>query len=593
MAPQMKINPLKVPISRRGSALCLLYQNTVHISRESPLGEGIYLRAVDVDRTMPRELLKLSFPGNAQLKAENVEGFPGGLRINMEDGSEATVCLDQPDAHDHVRITSSGNRPIRLEAPVSLYVHAALIEKRRCSMTSFPANLRLGFEILRGTLKLDAPWGRHQCEHITIDIEPDEAGQADLAIDTYTTTWDRPECRSPATEVVTAAQNAFEQFASRLPELKRPASQNAARLATYICWSNTVRPKGNFRREAIVMSKNEMSNVWPWDNCFNTMALCESHPELAWDQIRVVTDHQDQWGALPDGINPRLVQWTFCKAPIYGYTYRFCLNKNPEYFAQPDRLKEAYRIISKLTEWWLNHRRLKDRPLVYLAHGNDGFDTSTMFMHGCPLEGPDVNAYLSDQTDALNGMASRLGLKEDARKWKRVSENLLSSLVEELWDADSRKFFSRRYDGRRVFSDSSQMLIPLLLGKRLPENIIAGLLERLRLFITPHGIATELPDSPYYEPDGHCRGSIWAPPTFFITRGCRDAGATHMAEEIEEKTLQLLEREGFNECFDALAGTAQRELAYSWTANLFLLLCKDATTRVDVYDPNLVVSSSQ
>ena len=35
------------------------------------------------------------------------------------------------------------------------------------------------------------------------------------------------------------------------------------------------------------MSKNWMTNIWSWDNCFNAMALVRHQPELAWDQFMI------------------------------------------------------------------------------------------------------------------------------------------------------------------------------------------------------------------------------------------------------------------------------------------------------------------
>lgn len=559
-----------------GSYLCFLHQTDQSASAESPLGRGLYLRSVDVSRTAPRELLKLELPSDLDLEQSTAAGFPGGVDVSSEDGSTALFCLGRPDEFDSVHFRAQGTA-LRFRAPISLYVNASPAGENRCAVTSFPANLKMGIETTRGSLKLDAPWGSHQCEYITVELLPDETGRVEGVIECFTSTWSARE-RWAVDELAASSRAEFDAFASKLPPVAEKALEPVYREAGFVCWSNTVRPRGNFRRPAIVMSKHTMSNVWPWDNCFNAMALCDSHPELAWDQIRVVTDHQDRWGALPDGINPNQVQWTFCKSPVYGYSYRYFLEHNPGFFAEPARLAEGYEIISRLSNWWLNTRRLPDRPLVYMAHGNEGFDTSTMFIEGCPLEGPDVNAYLCDQTDALSTMAEKLGKPDESAAWREVSDDLLENLVSDLWNPELGQFVSRRYDGKEVRCDSSQMLIPIILGKRLPEPVIASLLERVRAFVTPHGLATELPTSPYYEPDGHCRGSIWAPPTFFIGNGCRAVGHAELADEIERKYLAMLSKEGFYECFDALEGTAQRELAYSWTANVFMMFAKSGST---------------
>ena len=55
-------------------------------------------------------------------------------------------------------------------------------------------------------------------------------------------------------------------------------------------------------------------------------------------------------------------------------------------------------------------------------------------------------------------------------------------------------------------------LMPLVLGELLPKDIrdkLALVLERD--FLTDNGLATEMPQSPKYRPDGYWRGPIWAP----------------------------------------------------------------------------------
>ena len=89
--------------------------------------------------------------------------------------------------------------------------------------------------------------------------------------------------------------------------------------AAYVTWSCVVAPAGRLRRPAMYMSKNAMASIWSWDNCFNALALARHAPQLAWDQLMVMLDLQDPSGAVPDLANDRLVSWSFCKPPVYGW----------------------------------------------------------------------------------------------------------------------------------------------------------------------------------------------------------------------------------------------------------------------------------
>ena len=92
------------------------------------------------------------------------------------------------------------------------------------------------------------------------------------------------------------------------------------------------------------------------------------------------------------------------------------------------------------------------------------------------------------------------------------------------------------------------------------------LADRIEAHLTPYGLATELPASPHYRPDGYWRGPIWAPATVLIEDGLRRGGHHRLADEISARFRALCEKHGFAENFDALTGTGLRDRAYTWTA---------------------------
>jgi glycogen debranching enzyme len=121
--------------------------------------------------------------------------------------------------------------------------------------------------------------------------------------------------------------------------------------------------------------------------------------------------------------------------------------------------------------------------------------------------------------------------------------------------------------------------MPILLGEDLPGPVLEALVVQLRRHLTPHGLATEAPDSPSYEPDGYWRGPIWAPVTVLIEDGLRRAGQDDLADELSDRFLALCERSGFAENFDALTGEGLRDRAYTWTAAAYLILAGAAHQR--------------
>lgn len=83
---------------------------------------------------------------------------------------------------------------------------------------------------------------------------------------------------------------------------------------------------------------------------------------------------------------------------------------------------------------------------------------------------------------------------------------------------------------------------------------------------------TEHPASPKYESDGYWRGPIWAPSTMILVDGLRRAGEASLARDVAARFCRLCRQSGFAENFDAVNGAPQRDLAYTWTSSVFLVL---------------------
>lgn len=90
----------------------------------------------------------------------------------------------------------------------------------------------------------------------------------------------------------------FLDFYSKMPEMNRKYEEMGY-MASFLNWSSIVRPDGFLKREAMYMSKNWMTNVWSWDNCFNALALSYKNPSLAWDTYIIMADFQDISGRIP------------------------------------------------------------------------------------------------------------------------------------------------------------------------------------------------------------------------------------------------------------------------------------------------------
>ena len=371
-------------------------------------------------------------------------------------------------------------------------------------------------------------------------------------------------------EVVAAAHTAFAAFADDVAPWRGDRTP-AAELACYVLWSAIVAPSGFVGRPAVLMSKHWMDKVWSWDHCFNALALAGGRPGLAWDQIQVVFDHQDDQGALPDSITHAEVLRNFVKPPIHGWTLSRLRGRLPGGLPETERV---YRQLAAWTTFWLDHRRVPGQPFAHYEHGNDsGWDNATPFAERRLVRTPDLAAFLVLQLNELAVLAAQLGDSDAAARWRSLADDLLTALLDRLWDGT--RFVSRPASTGASLLD----LMPIVLGEHLPadvrDKVVAGLEEHL----TDIGLATEQPASSFYEADGYWRGPVWAPATVLIEDGLRRAGAVDLADLVSARFRAVCEKSGFAENFDALTGEGLRDRAYTWTASAYLLLAGDAERR--------------
>ncbi|MDT0541141.1 MULTISPECIES: MGH1-like glycoside hydrolase domain-containing protein [Streptomyces] len=373
-------------------------------------------------------------------------------------------------------------------------------------------------------------------------------------------------------QVVTAAQNAFAQFADAVAPW-RSADTPAAELAAYVLWSATVNPAGFVTRPAVLMSKHWMDKVWSWDHCFNALAMAPGLSASAWDQFCLPFDHQDESGALPDSVCHSEILYNYVKPPIHGWALGHLRRRLPEPL-DPAELARTYDRLARWTAFWLTARRAPGSALPHYQHGNDsGWDNATTFDPERLVATADLAGFLVLQLRELAALAEELGRPDDAGRWTRTADATQAAMLDDLWKGDH--FVARGAHSRDTWSSSSLLdLMPIALGEHLPQHVAAVLADRIEAHLTPYGLATELPSSPHYLSDGYWRGPVWAPAVVLIEDGLRRSGHQNLAHEISARFRTLCETHGFAENFDALTGTGLRDRAYTWTASGYLLLAE-------------------
>ena len=148
-----------------------------------------------------------------------------------------------------------------------------------------------------------------------------------------------------------------------------------------------------------------------------------------------------------------------------------------------DSRKEIYRVYSALesiVRYCVNERTTCKDGLSYYAYRfESGIERSPEFFKvGEPVMAPDLNVYLIIASEVIGKLAKMEYDDGMAKKWDAHSKTLTTKLIAELWDGES-------FVGKNVYTDKASnpdeflSLIPILLGSRLPEEIIRKLAAKI------------------------------------------------------------------------------------------------------------------
>ncbi|RKL61757.1 hypothetical protein DXT63_15175 [Thermoanaerobacteraceae bacterium SP2] len=561
----MNFDIRKVPFSRYGSYLTVSYLNIKDIK------EGLYLRSVHGGDNEPSSAFFIEMIQESKPVPFECIASPTMLRLEARQGF-VELCISE----EHLIRARGEGVGLRLSMKTGAYDSAVPAKVSSWEVNSYSEEIKFMLTPISGKLIMNAPWRDCRNEYIVADFIPDEkTGRFECAIEDFVTVYEERQFNDTFEECAEKVKKDFSAWLENtLPTEEK--YKNARELAAYIMWSCVVPSKGNLSRPAVYMSKNWMTNIWSWDNCFNAMALVRNNPKLAWDQLMLFFDKQDKTGVIPDFLNDKYSYWNCCKPPIHGWALRWMMDRS-EFFSR-EKLREIYGPLCRWTEWWFLYRDYDCDGIPQYNHGNDsGWDNSTVFRDGVPVESPDLSSFLVLQMDTLAVLADILDKTEEAGMWRKRAYETLKKMLKHFWCSNN---FVALISGSHKFieSDSLQLFLPLVLGKRLPQMVIDSLIDGLKQkdkFLTDFGLATESISSKYYAPDGYWRGPIWAPSTMIIVDGLAAAGKKELARDIARRFCDMVAQGDIAENFNALTGEGQRDTAFTMTASVFLILSNE------------------
>lgn len=516
--------------------------------------EKLILHSIHNGSMVP--LMELGFSG------ETTEMFlPWELQINTGESAHK-ICLFGKDG---VSFSGKGCSPCLtyIYMPDGYKANYIYEENNIVKICDYFTNTFHTFKISKGKVSIDTKDSEKRTykEYIKITILPDENGEYEFTL------------RLSTSESSVYTDLAYDQYSEgRKSEFlawkKRMQCQNEYDTAcAYVLWSNIISNEGNYDRDALVMSKSRMCQLWSWDNTFNALDLADKDFELSYNQFIYPYRFMDRHGRTPDSVTTVKTVKTFVKPPIQGWIYKQLVKRNERY-NDVEIIDELYYYMKKNTDWWLNFRGAT--PCYH--HGNDsGNDNATCFDHTEIIQSPDLIAYLAVQCEVLSQMAEKLNLCTDTRIYKMLSDELLEKCVTHFWDGE---IFIRNGMTEEIYRPQSLMpLRMIVLENRLPDEIRAYILNKLKNdFLCPYGLASESVNSPFYTKNGYWRGPAWGPDQIIFGLALKNMGEDSLSKQIAANYRKAVEKSGFSENHDPLTGEPLRCNAYTWTANAYRLL---------------------
>ncbi len=368
----------------------------------------------------------------------------------------------------------------------------------------------------------------------------------------------------------------WRRFSRKMPGVPQLYKVEAEQAWLNTWYSTAPAAPPNFPTAPVLMARAYMNAVWPWDNCFNALSLGVTDLDAGLDQLLLPFALQREDGQLPDKTGPDDAFFGCTKPPIHGWA----LGKLMDMHRIPNaKLEMIYPRLVKWTDFWFTKRDLNSNGIPGYSGVNPGWDSgwdnSTVSGGEIENEAPELQAYLILQMKTLARMASQLGRKDEAALWSNRAAAHLKLFRQIYWQEG--RLITRLDGGKRIIHrpTSLEPMMSLLLGENLDADMFDSMVKQLDDYLTPYGLASEMPSSPLYrsDPDAYWCGPIWAPAMYLVIDGLNRGGRRDLAVNLAQRFDRLIRQAGgYYENFDAKTGKGLKTKAYTWTSSVHLLL---------------------
>lgn len=367
-----------------------------------------------------------------------------------------------------------------------------------------------------------------------------------------------------------------------------------------------------------VPSEEHYPYQWLWDSCFHAIILAQYDPDAAREELRSLLSRQ-----FPNGLVPHIIYWklgilhlfdwgvegtsSLTQPPMLAYAAWEIHRRSPD----DTFLRSIYPALLSYYGFLIEKRDPRDHHLIGIINPDESGEDNSPRFDGTLLAPHDISyqehlalrAKLVEENatchfDAESCMRSYFWVK-DVPFNAILVENLraLGHIASFLKEASGEHFAQlnvdlvagamrdRLFDGGLYWSAARADYAPIkvatwahfaglfagLYSAEEAERVVREHLLDTETFYAPFGIRTVSKKELAYRAQGYVdgfswRGPVWMAPHWFIYRGLLRYGYRAEAADVRAKSIALLERSGFRECFDPETGEGQGAHGFTWGA---------------------------
>ncbi|NLV50745.1 MAG: hypothetical protein GXY20_08660 [Clostridiales bacterium] len=388
---------------------------------------------------------------------------------------------------------------------------------------------------------------------------------------------------------------------ARFSEIYRnpaPGYEELAKYARWVVWSHRTKAIGCFKEPQILFQNAWSCSAAPWQQSYNAMAML-SDPAEAWRMICVVFSNQDpRTGRVPGFMSYANPATSGLQPAFQGFALDFLFRTIGDSFISESEAERMYPKLAAWANYWTTYHSagFGDDVLALHSTHESGWDDSSLFQDGFPAVDPCAMAFQILLMEVIARLAQKSSsYRQEHDGWMTRAKKLLDTLISEYWDGEK---FIAKVNGKPVDSLSLANFQPIMLGKRLPPEIIDKVAEKLTAegqWLTEIGLASEsmLSERATFGVSFVC-GRVAGPQNMILTVGLQAAGKQKEAEMIARRFCDHAAREGIilgyapYNIYKANGKTADQQIPpiatdgwtwSSWSANCVLTMLTEVIAK--------------